>query len=236
MLPERAIMLVLEFTCIALALTLVCLFFKVCNTKRSIFLLGLPFGFFFLMLSYIFLGMHLIDITFQGGISALSSSIMWLRVVTQTIGIVLITSSYLFVSRYQHISKSSYLITLVGSTALAFVAFAALYFFQPYGLYAVYADSRIFSLLNIILLSFIICLLARRLQSKSKAGSGLISAPVAFIFLWLGQIFFLIYAYANGGNIALIVSQITRLISLVLFIRIYYIASKEVSTYAGEQT
>jgi hypothetical protein len=235
MLPERAIMLVLEFTCIALALTLVYLFFKVCNTKRSNILLGLPFGFFFLMLSYVFLGMHLIDLTFQN-VDVLSSSIMWLRVVTQTVGILLITCSYLFASRYQHITRSSYLITLAGSTVLVLGAFGALYFFKPIGIESIYADTNLFSLVNIVLLSFIICLLVRRFQVSSKTGSGLISAPVAFIFLWLGQLCFLVFAYAGGGNTALILSQIARVISLVLFIRIYYVANKEVSTYAGEQT
>jgi hypothetical protein len=231
-------MIVLEFACIALALTLVYLSFKVCNTKRSIYLLGLPFGFFFLMTSYIFLGLHLVDLTTSSiqDITPLSSSLMWLRVVTQTIGIGLIAFLYIFASRYQHVTKTSYLLILAGSTVLILGAFGALYFFNPSNIASVYTDTNLFSLLNIVLLSFITCLLVRKVQLTSNKHSGVLTAPVAFFCLWLGQLFFLIFGYAGGGVVALIASQIARVASLALFIRIYYVANKEVSSYAGEQT
>jgi hypothetical protein len=231
-LPQQVLMIVLEFTCIALAFTLVYLSSKVCNTKRSICLLGLPFGFFFLMISHIFLSLHLVDLTTSTlqSVTPLSSSLMWLRVATQTIGIGLIAFLYLFASRYQHVTKTSYLFILSGSTVLILVAFGALYFFNPSNITLVYADTNLFSLLNLVLLSFIICLLARRIQLASNSTSGVSSTPVAFFCLWLGQLFFLIFGYAGGGVVALIASQIAPVVSLGLFIRIYYVANKEVST------
>jgi hypothetical protein len=237
-LPQQALMIVLEFTCIALALALVYLSLKVCNTKRSIYLLGLPFGFFFLMISYTFLSLHLVNLTTSTlqSVTPLSSSLMWLRVVTQTIGIGLIAFLYLFASRYQHITKINYLRILAGSTILILVAFGALYFFNPLNITSIYHDTGLFSLLNLILLSFITCLLVRKVQFTPQKHSGLLGAPVAFFCLWLGQLFFLIFGYAGGGVVALIASQIARVVSLALFIGIYYVANKEVSTYAGEQT
>ena len=236
--PQQILMIVLEFTCVALALTLVYLSIKVCNIKRSIFLLGLPFGFFFLMISYIFLGLHLVDLATSSiqSVTPLSSSLMWLRVVTQTIGIGLIAFLYLFASRYQHITRINYLRILGGSTILIIIAFGALYFFNPANIASVYADTSIFSVLNMILLSFITCLLLRKVQLAPKKHSGLLSAPVAFFCLWLGQLFFLIFGYAGGGVVALIASQISRVVSLALFIRIYYVANKEVPAYDGKQT
>jgi hypothetical protein len=231
-------MIVLEFTCIALALALVYLSFKVCSTKRSIYLLGLPFGFFFLMISYTFLGLHLVDLTTSAiqSVTPLSSALMWLRVVTQTIGIGLIAFLYLFASRYQHITKLNYLRILASSTILILVAFVVLYFFNPKNIASVYADTNLFSVLNIVLLSFITCLLVRKVQLNPKSYSGLLSVIIAFFCLWLGQLFFLIFGYASGGVVALIASQTARVVSLALFIRIYYVANKEVSTYDGEQT
>jgi hypothetical protein len=231
-------MIVLEFTCVALALTLVYFSIKVCNTKRSIYLLGLPLGFFFLMVSYIFLELHLIDLSTSSmrAITSLSSSLMWLRVVTQTIGIGLIAFIYLFASRYQHITKLNYLRILAGSTILILCAFGALYFFSPQNIASVYDDTGPFAVLNLVLLSFITCLLIRKVQLAPRKHSGLLRAPVAFFCLWMGQLFFLIFGYASGGVVALIASQIARVVSLAIFIEIYYVANKEVSAYDGKQT
>ena len=234
MLP-RVILLVLEFTCIALALALVCLFFKVYNRKRSIFLLGLPFGFFFLMLSYVFLGLYLVDLTFES-VNPLSSLIMWLRVIIQTIGFALIAFSYFSAGRYQNITKYTYSIILIGSMGLVFSLFGALYFVNPSDLASVYTDINLFSIVNIALLSYVILFLSRKLQLSSRRVSGLTSAPLAFACLWLGQLSLLIYALAGGGDAALLGSQVARVVGLALFLRMYYLASKERSTDAGEQT
>ena len=153
-------MIVLEFTCIALALALVYLSFKVCNTKRSIYLLGLPFGFFFLMISYIFLGLHLVDLT----------TYPFRRYKAFQLTHVVKSSYPDNRNRLNHIplpirqsipahSKNSYLLILAGSTILILTTFGALYYFNPSNITSVYHDTHLFSLLNIILLSFIICLL-----------------------------------------------------------------------------
>ena len=224
-------MIILEFSAAALALTLVYLFSKMYKTKHSLFLLGLPLGFFFLASSYLFLGAHLIDLTFQN-VSNLSSSIMWLRVVTQTIGYVLIASSYLFAGRYQHTTKQSYMVILSGSTALILIAFGLLSIINPSGLESVYSDNKLFTVANLALLSYIILFLIRKLQLTNRGVSALISGPIAFTFLWIGQFSFLVWALANGGDIALIGSQVARVVSFVIFLRIYYAASKEQSTNA----
>jgi hypothetical protein len=160
---------------------------------------------------------------------------MWLRVVTQTIGIGLIASLYLFASRYQHITKINYLRILGTSTILIICAFGALYFFDPSNIASVYADTNLFSVLNLTLLSIITCLLLRKIRLAPKKHSGLLGAPIAFFSLWLGQLFFLIFSYAHGGIIALIASQIARVVSLAIFIGIYYVANKEVSAYDGNE-
>jgi hypothetical protein len=227
-------MLILEFSAAALALTLVYLFSKTYKTKRSLFLLGLPLGFFFLASSYLFLGAHLIDLTFQN-VNSISSSLMWVRVVTQTIGFVLIASSYLFAGRYQHTTKQSYLVILSGSAALILIAFGLLFVINPSGLASVYSDNQLFAIANLALLSYIILFLFRKLQLTNRGASALVSGPMAFTFLWLGQFSFLVWVLADGGDIALIGSQVARVISFVIFLRIYYTASKEQSTNALSQ-
>ena len=75
----RPLIISLEFLCVALALILVYLFFKIYQTKCSKVLLGMPFGFLFLLISYLFLGLHMINLTFYN-ISSFSSILMWVRV------------------------------------------------------------------------------------------------------------------------------------------------------------
>jgi hypothetical protein len=195
----------------------------------------MPFGFFFLLLSSIFLDVHLIDLTFQN-VSPFSSSIMWLRVVTQTIGFVLFAFSYLFAGRYQNTPKRSYLIILSGTVALIFGAFIILLLANPSGLESVYSNNEIFATINLALLSYIILFLTRKLQFIKLKVADFIIAPVAFFTLWLGQFSFLVFAFAGGGNIALVGSQIARVVGLALFIQIYYQVSKETLNNAPEQT
>jgi len=230
----QALIIILEFSCVALALTLFYLFFKIYKTKGSIFLLGLPIGFFFLMSSYFFLSAHLVDSVFQS-VNTLSSSIMWLRVITQTIGFVLIASSYVFASRYQHTTKQNYLVILSGSTALMLIAFGILFVSNPSGISSIYSYINLFVIVNLALLSYIIIFLTRKLMLANRKGSALISGVVAFASLWIGQFSFLVWALANGGSVALVGSQVARVVSFAIFIRIYYVSSKESSTDAVEQ-
>ena len=108
----RVFMLTLEFLCVGLAFILAYLFLKLYNTRRSIFLLGLPFGFFFLLVSYFFLGVHMLNSTFYN-LPFFSSSLMWVRVVTQTVGFTLMALSYVVAGRFQGTSRRSYLIILL---------------------------------------------------------------------------------------------------------------------------
>ncbi len=160
---------------------------------------------------------------------------MWFRVVTQTIGFVLIAFSYLFAGSYQNTTKRSYLIILSGTVALIFGAFVILILANPSGLESVYSNNEIFATINLVLLSYIILFLVRKLQLIKLKVTDLIIAPVAFLALWLGQFSFLVFSFAGGGNIALVGSQIARVVGLALFIQICYQASKETSD-APEQT
>jgi hypothetical protein len=207
---------------IALALLLVVLFFNVYKTQRSIILLGLPFGFLFLTLSYIFLGIHLM----YPSVDAFSSSIMWSRVITQTWGFTLIASSYFLSGRAQRTTKHSHLAITIWSVVSVICIFVLLYVINPPGLVSVYSYNEVFAIVNIALLSYIIFFIVRRLELATGSVSGLISAPVAFAFIWLGQFLFLIWNLDAGGQAALIGSQIAPLIGLALLIRIYYLVSK----------
>ena len=233
MLP-RPLLLSVEFICIALALTLVYLFFKVFKAKRSVILLGLPLGFLFLTISYSFLAVHMIILTFQS-VNPISSSLMWMRVIAQSVGFVMITFSYIFASRYQETTKRSYLYILLGMTSLIASAFAVLLLLviSPSELASVYSYNDIFAVFNLSLLSFIVLFLTRKLQLANKVAD-LISAPIAFFFLWIGQFSFLIWSFAVGGDLALLMTQLARVIGFVIFVQIYYMASKELAINASK--
>ena len=234
MLP-RLLLLSVEFICIALALTLVYLFFKVYKAKRSVILLGLPLGFLFLTISYSFLAVHMIILTFQS-VNPISSSLMWMRVIAQSVGFVMITFSYIFASRYQETTKRSYLYILLGMTILIASAFVVLLLLviSPSELASVYSYNDIFAVFNLSLLSFIVLFLTRKLQLAKNKVADLISAPVAFFFLWIGQFSFLIWSFAGGGDLALLMTQLARVIGFVIFVQIYYMASKELAINASK--
>ena len=77
---------------VVLSLAILFLFIKVYRLQRSVILFGLPLGFFFLAVSYFLLAVHLIYTS--SVITDFSSILMWLRVVSQTIGFTLIAVSY----------------------------------------------------------------------------------------------------------------------------------------------
>lgn len=231
----RALMMTLEFLSVGLALLLVYLFFKVCHTQRSIYLLGIPFGFFFLLISCFFLGIHIIYTTFQQ-VTAFSSSLMWVRVVTQTIGFSFIALSYITAGRYQNTTKKSYMIILTGTTALILAAFGVLFLFSPFDLELVYSYNNFFAIANLVLLSYIILFLLRKIQLAKTGNRGMINAPLAFVFLWIGQFSFLAWTLIESGTVAQVGSQIARVLGLALFVQIYYAVSRESATNASEET
>ncbi|HSV50451.1 MAG TPA: hypothetical protein VLH35_09040 [Candidatus Acidoferrales bacterium] len=214
--------IILGAVSIALALGLVYLFFKVYRTQRGIYLLGLPFGFLFLSLSYLFLGIHLASPYEQ----TLSGSLMWLRVITQTGGFLLIALSYLLSNRNQPQKTTQYSFTtlslmLVVSVICLFCLIAAL---NPPGLSIIYSINEIFTIVNLGFLSCVIVYLFRKRQ-HSNGAAGLLSAPLGFTVLWLGQLAFLIWDVGHN-EIPLLGSQIARIIGLAIFIGIYYQAIK----------
>jgi hypothetical protein len=222
---------------VALSLILVFLFFKVYWLQRQIFLLGLPFGFLLLALSSTFLGVHL----FYPYVPVLSASLMWVRVTTQTTGFLLIALSYILSGRIQKTTKYNLLtLSLVIIIGLIFI-FGLITTTNPPGLSIIYSINDLFTMVNLALLSYIIVYLAKRFSMVKPKISFLVSAPLAFGVFWLGQFSYLTWEYTRSdyalvGNYVLVGSQIARVISLILFIRIYYLATKEASIIDIEQT
>jgi hypothetical protein len=215
---------------VALSLILVILFFKVYWLQRQIFLLGLPFGFLLLALSSTFLGLHL----FYPYVPVLSVSLMWLRVTTQTTGFLLIALSYILSGRIQKTTRYNLLtISLVIIIGVIFL-FGLLNTTNPPGLSIIYSINDLFTMVNLALLSYIIVFLARRFALAQPKISLLVSAPIAFGVFWLGQFFYLFWDYTRV-DIASVGSQVARVIALILFIRIYYLVSKEASRNNLEQ-
>jgi hypothetical protein len=229
---ESDVLTVFGLATIPVAIALVCLFFLVYRYQRSVSLLGLPVGFLFLTISYTFLGVHLVY-PYSG---SLSTSLMWLRVATQTWGFTLIAISYFFKNRTQMKAKYGLLSLSLLSIAIVGCIFASLLVINPVGLSSVYADNSLFAVVNLGILTFILVLLLRKIRLAPGKVSGLLVAPVAFGILWLGQLMFILWDTYNGGYVCLLGTEVTRLISLVIFIFIYYSASKEVSTIDKQQT
>ncbi len=188
-------------------------------------MLGLPLGFLFLAISHIFLGVHLFAYTI---IDTFSSSIMWLRVVTQTLGFTLIALSYFLSGRSQKETKQNISSVALGSLVLIIGVFSFLLLIYPAGLTSVYSYNMLFTVTNIGLLSYILFFIIKRLELATENIATLISAPVAFAFIWLGQFSFLIYKL-DSGQASLIGSQIAMIVGLAIFIRIYYLNSKRCS-------
>jgi hypothetical protein len=230
----RTLMITLEFLSVGLALFLVYLFFKVYHSQRSIYLLGMPFGFFFLLISSLFLGIHIIYTTFQP-VTAFSSSLMWIRVVTQPLGFSLIALSYITAGKYQNTNRNSYMIILAGTTASILSAFGILSLLSPVDLELVYSYNNFFAIISITLLSYIIIFLLRKIQLAKTGYRALINAPLAFIFLWIGQFSFLAWSLIEGGTVAQVGSQIARVVGLALFVQIFYAISKESKTNVCEE-
>ncbi len=225
-------LMVIGIVTIPIAIALSYLFFKVYRYQRSITLLGLPVGFLFLTISYVFLGAHLV----YPAMDPISSSLMWLRVATQTWGFTLIAASYFMANRTQKITKHSYLALSLWSIVAVVCIFALLLVINPVGLSSVYADNGLFTAANLGLLTYIMFCLIRKIKLTTGKVSSLVGAPIAFGLLWLGQLSFLLWDLNNGGTVCLFGSEVTRLVSLALFILIYYQASKEVSAIDKYET
>jgi hypothetical protein len=203
-----------------LSLFLVYLFFKVYRLQRLIHLLGLPLGFLFLALSQIFLETHL----FYESVDSWSSSLMWLRVITQTGGFFLIAFSYYFGGRLQKTAK--YDLQTLALTAIISVIciFGLLVTIHPLGLTSIYQVNDYFTLVNLGLLSYMLIRLTIQLISANNKNYSVISSIIAFAVLWIGQFCFLVWDLFEGEAV-LLLSQVLRIVGLALFIRIFYLAN-----------
>jgi hypothetical protein len=165
----------------------------------------------------------------------LSYSLMWIRVITQTAGFALIAVSYVLAERNQRKTTLNIpAITLILVLA-AIIAFGFLDEINPPGLSIIYSLNGLFTIANLALISYIIVFLARNYQVSTNKNAGLITAPVAFVAFWAGQLSFLIWEYTRS-DAALLGSQVGRVIGLALLIQMYYFAGKEASEDDGEQT
>ncbi len=230
----RAIIILLELTCIAISISLVVLFSRIYKTKKSLFLLFLPLGFFFLLTSYSFLFTHHILYIASEDIGSfynlfISSPLMWVRSIAQNIGFILIALSYFFAGRYQNETKHGYLVIFSGSTALLLLVLGLLSIINPPGLQSVYLNTSLFTIANIGLLSFIIVFLLRKLLMEKDRAKALSISLLAFTSLWLGQLIFLHYSLVESSSTILIGSQIARIASFAILLIIYYKTTKEVS-------
>ncbi len=210
---------------IALSSTLVYLFIKIYKSQRSVILLGLPLGFLFLAISYVLLGIHLM-LSNNSIITAISSSLMWLRVVTATLGFALIAISYFLSGKSTGgIAKHNFVTISIWSIISVISILGVLLLINPSGLASIYSFNELFTIANLALLSYILFFIVRNLEMADHA-SNLISAPLAFAFIWLGQFSFLMWKLDGGGYASLIGSQIAPIIGLALFIRMYYVISR----------
>lgn len=217
----REILMVIGFVSLLLNLLLVFLFFRAYRYQRSFIVLCLPLGFLFLAISYVFLFAHF----FYPYVPGLSSPLMWLRVVTQTLGYTLLASSYLLSRKNNRTSKFSFSTLSVWSIVSVISLFGLLLVIDPIGTLSIYSVNGIFTVANLALLTYILYFIITNLEMKQGSVYGLVSAPIAFAFLWLGHFSFLIWKF-DGGTASLYSSEITRVISLILFIRIYYLVSR----------
>lgn len=213
-------LVLIEVVSIALALALVYLFLNAYRVKHSYSLLGLPFGFLFLAVSSsFFLGAYFAQNW------ALFGLFMWLRVVTQCCGFALIAFSYFSSHKPPKSNRRRFLVVLLWSFILVLCIFGLLAAIYPIGLSSVFSANEIFTLANLALLTYITIFLIRRLELAKDRVSGLITAPIAFALLWLGQFSFLIWDI-DRSSVALDSSHVMRVIGLALFIRIYYLTGK----------
>jgi hypothetical protein len=213
-----------ELVSVALALFLVFSFLRAYLLRRSVHLLGLPIGFSLLALSYYSLGMSLL---YEDNV-AISEPFMWLRFVTQSAGFVLVGLAYYFSSRAtnmeeapgERVSGSLVLFVSVTSILLLIGFLVVLHLFL--GLPSVGCVDECFTVVNLIVLGYVVYHLVKHLMLFLGKTAGLVWAPTAFSIMWLGQYSLLIWDI-DGSETALVLAHAARLAALILLIRIYWI-------------
>lgn len=207
-----------EFVSTVLALVLIYLFFKAYRVTHSIYLLGLPVGFSFLAFSYIFLGISLL---YENDV-IVSESFLWLRLITQSFGFAFVAFTYYFSSKSERATKFFLGMISFASIISILLFLGTLIVAPPFlGLPSVNVVDECFTIINLVFLGYVICHLVKHLKLSHGAVSSLIWAPLAFSLLWLAQYSLLIWGI-DGSQTAFAVAHVARLVSLVLFISIYY--------------
>ncbi len=105
--------------------------------------------------------------------------------------------------------------------------FCFLFFFaNPLDLAAIYGSNKIFTIVNLVLLSMVTVFLFRKIKFKNGKTHILLSASLAFFCFWLGLFLFLVYSMVIHDTGVLIGCQIARIVGFALFVQIYYSARK----------
>jgi hypothetical protein len=207
-----------EFVSIVLALILVYLFAKAHKLMRFTYLIGLLLGFLFLAFSYVFLGLFLI----LKGNDIVLGFFLWLRLVSQTCGFAFIAFSYYFSLKAGRTTRIVLVMITLASIVAIFLVFGALVIAPPFlQLPHVHIADDCFRVVNLCLLGYTIYRIIRQFELSSETLHSLIWAPTAFSLLWLDQYSLFIWGI-DGSETAFVIAHITRLASLILFIRIYY--------------
>jgi hypothetical protein len=214
-----------ELVSVALALVLVFSFLRAYLLERSLYLLGLPLGFFLLGLSYYFLGMHL---AYEND-AVVSERFFWLRLVTESVGLAFVALTYYLSSNREQFRRFfsprtlKILALFVAAFAILLLAGFLAGLFSFLELPSAYAVDSGFAVVNLFLLGYVIYHLVRRLKSSSEGVSSSIWAPTAFSILWLGEYSLLIWR-TDGSQTSFILAHVARLVSLVFIIRIYWLS------------
>jgi len=207
-----------EFISTVFALILVYFFLKAYRLTRSISLVGLPVGFSFLASSYIFLGVSLL---YENDV-AVSEVFLWFRLITQSFGFAFVVFTYYFSSKTEKTAKYFLSIISLASVISILLVFGALMVSPPFmEVPRVDVADECFRILNLVFLGYVIYYLVKHLESLRGAISGFIWAPLAFSLLWLAQYSLLIWGI-DGSQTAFVFAHVARLVSLTLFIRVYY--------------
>jgi hypothetical protein len=114
----------------------------------------------------------------------------------------------------------------LASFASVLLLFGALVIAPPsFQLPPVGVVDEVFRIANLFFLGYIIYFLVRKLESLTSKVSELMNASIAFVILWIAQFSSLIWG-VDGSLTAFVAAHVARIISLVLFIRIYYLAGR----------
>lgn len=211
-----------EIISAGLAFVLVYFFFRAYRLTKLAYLLGLPFGFSFLGVSYISLGVSMIYE--RSSVSSIGS--LWLYLVTQTYGFAFVTISYYFSRKMEEKAKHILKIVSLASAISIFLILLGLYLAPPsLGLPSNDVADEGFRIANLVFLVYVIYTLVKNWESSRRPISRSMWASSAFSLLAIGQYSQLIHDI-DGSQTAFIFAHILRIASLLVLIYIYYVSGK----------